>query len=79
MIKKFGEIEGDIVHLYEIENEQYAIGMLDYGATLVYWTSKQAKQNIVLGFDHFDSYIDNAANLGATVGRVCNRIGVLLL
>ena len=48
MIRKFGEIEGDIVHLYEIENEQYAIGMLDYGATLVYWTSKQAKQNIVL-------------------------------
>lgn len=75
MIRKFGEIEGNIVHLYEIENEHYAIGMLDYGATLVYWTSKQAKQNIVLGFDHFDSYIDNAANLGATVGRVCNRIG----
>ena len=44
MIRKFGEIEGDIVHLYEIENEQYAIGMLDSGATLVYWTSKQAKQ-----------------------------------
>ena len=62
MIRKFGEIEGNIVHLYEIENEQYSIGMLDYGATLVYWTSKQEKQNIVLGFDHFDSYIDNANN-----------------
>ncbi len=74
MIRKFGVYENQDVHLYEIENDHYAIGMMDYGATLVYWVDKRVKQNIVLGFDNLDSYIDNQAYLGATIGRVCNRI-----
>lgn len=74
MIRNFGEYDHQEVHLYEIENDNYAIGMMDYGATLVYWVDKRLKQNIVLGFDNVESYIDNPAYLGATIGRVCNRI-----
>ena len=74
MIRNFGEYDHQEVHLYEIENDNYAIGMMDYGATLVYWVDKRLKQNIVLGFDNVESYIDDPAYLGATIGRVCNRI-----
>ena len=76
MIKEFGKLEnGEIIHLFEIENECFKLGMTDYGAALVYWIYKKTNTNVVLGFDTLEPYIDNGAFFGATVGRVCNRIG----
>lgn len=76
MVKEFGTLDdGTIVHLYILENDHYEVGMMDYGAAIVYWKEKVTGRNIVLGFNSLDPYIDNGAFYGATVGRVCNRIG----
>jgi aldose 1-epimerase len=50
----------------------------DYGATLVSLTVPDGRGgagNVVLGYDSLDGYVGGSAYLGATVGRVANRVG----
>ncbi|MBQ9860421.1 MAG: galactose mutarotase [Clostridia bacterium] len=49
-----------------------SVSVLTYGATVqsLFFDDK----DIVLGFDTLDSYFTSDAYIGATVGRVCNRI-----
>lgn len=67
--------KGEAVTLYELETEQLTVRILNRGATIVDFIVKSLKRNIVLGYDTFRGYEQGDAYLGATVGRVANRIG----
>jgi len=79
----FGEFESSQVQLYTLENDN---GMLvkisNYGATITSIVVPQKEgepQEIVCGFDTFDSYFSekyraNAPYFGGTVGRYCSQI-----
>lgn len=61
---------------YSIENEYLKAVISDLGATLVKFIEKETNTDLVLGFDSEDDYIkNNGTNIGATIGRNCNRIG----
>ena len=66
---------GKLTHLYSLENDYYRITMSDYGATLVSLIDKKTGIDIVLGYNSVDGYLKTCPYMGATVGRVCNRIG----
>lgn len=62
--------------IYVLENDSLSIKVTSLGATLMSLYDKTKKQEITLGFDTVDEYIDNRGIFfGATVGRCANRIG----
>lgn len=69
---------GEKVYQYVITNENnISITLIDYGATLV--SIKMSDRNgnvedIVLGYDNLEGYINDNANIGGTIGRYANRI-----
>ena len=82
MIKKqsFGKTpEGREVFTYALDNGCGVIPVVsDYGATLVklFANDKDGDPvDVICGFDSVDGYIRASGYQGATVGRVCNRIG----
>lgn len=74
MKKQFGELNGQEVFLYTIENENIRIAATDYGAALVSFVHKHSGIDVVLGFDNLDGYLDQTSYIGASVGRTANRI-----
>jgi len=66
--------DGTACHLYTLENDHFIVTMTDYGATLVSLYFKDQKTDVVLGFDDVRGYVEQVPYMGATVGRVCNRI-----
>ena len=78
MKQNFGTLPtGQSCSLYTISCGAYTARISDLGATLVQlWVpDAQGKaEDIVLGYDNAESYLDNKAYLGATVGRNANRI-----
>ncbi|MBQ6334782.1 MAG: galactose mutarotase [Erysipelotrichaceae bacterium] len=59
-----------------IENEYLKAEISELGATLTRFIDKKTGIDIVLGFDTEEDILKYAgANIGATVGRNCNRIG----
>ena len=48
--------------------------MTDYGAGVVSLVVKDAGIDVVQGFDSVDGYISQVPYMGASIGRVCNRI-----
>ena len=82
MIKKqsFGKTpEGREVFTYALDNGCGVIPVVsDYGATLVklFANDKDGDPvDVICGFDSVDGYIRASGYQGATIGRVCNRIG----
>ena len=76
-------IDGEEVIAIELTNSKGTyVKIFNYGAIINKFVVKNAKgekQDIVLGFDTFDEYLDpaylaNGAYLGAVVGRYANRI-----
>ena len=62
--------------IYIIENEYLKAYISDLGATLTKLIDKKTNIDLVLGFESDEEYIKyNGANIGASVGRNCNRIG----
>lgn len=61
---------------YIIENKYQKITILNYGATIYQWHAFSDMRNIVISNVRLDDYLnpDNAF-MGATIGRVANRIG----
>ncbi len=50
-----------------------AVSVLDYGATIQRFIFRDT--DIVLGYDTLEGYVEaNGSYIGATIGRVCNRI-----
>lgn len=78
--RPFGETaRGEAVTLYELTNASGAAAeILDYGATvraLRVPDCTGAMVDVVLGYDSIAEYESNGGYLGATIGRVGNRIG----
>lgn len=66
--------DGTQTGLYTIENSRFRLCATDYGAALVSFTVKELNRDIVLGYRSVSGYEANGGCLGATIGRVCNRI-----
>jgi len=76
--KTFGVLSsGKKVHLYTLKAGELSLSLSTLGAT---WTSlkvpsrEKGIDDIILGFDSFDGYVNNLY-YGVTVGRFANRIG----
>lgn len=74
----FGQLDGQTVHLYQLTNRHGAVlKVVEYGAavTALHVPDRFGRlADVVLGFDDLQSYVDHGEYLGATVGRVANRI-----
>ena len=78
-VSEFGRLpSGEAVSLYTITKPSGAsAALLDYGAT---WQKMLVPNrsgelvDVVLGYDTIEGYLENKMYLGATVGRVANRI-----
>lgn len=74
----WGEFEGTPVYLYSITNANgMKLQMTDFGAkiTALFVPDKNGKlDDVVLGFDNLQQYIEPNPSFGATIGRYTNRI-----
>lgn len=71
-------IDGYQVGLYHLRNESGSIVQItNYGARLVSWLTPDRQGNlddVVLGYDALDAYLNDRFYFGATIGRYANRI-----
>ena len=72
-------VDGKQVSLHTLKNGALTMQVTNYGARLVaLWAPDRrgSYEDVVLGYDHIDKYINNAGDryLGAVVGRCANRI-----
>ena len=74
MKKLFGKYNQEDTYLYTLENENISFSVSNYGATLVSLVDKKSGIDVVLGYDTCEEYVNNGGYLGASVGRVANRI-----
>ena len=75
----FGKLEdGRQVFLYSMKNDSgMKVNIINYGAivTHVFVPDKDGKiEDVVLGYDSLDGYVNDKVFLGAIVGRYGNRI-----
>ncbi|MFD2556615.1 aldose epimerase family protein [Sphingobacterium tabacisoli] len=74
-----GEIDGQVVRLYQIKNDKIQVSLTNYGARLVSLNVPDRvgePVDVILGYDSAKEFKDNASNFyGAVVGRYGNRIG----
>ena len=73
------EVDGKQVSLYTLHNGFLTMQVTNYGGRVVaLWMPDRrgSYEDIVLGYDHIDQYINNEGEryLGAVVGRCANRI-----
>jgi len=78
-IQPFGSTEdGEEIFLYELKNSSgMRLKITNYGGivTELWVPDRNAEfKDVVLGFDQFEPYIENAPFFGAIIGRVGNRI-----
>lgn len=72
-------VDGKQVSLYTVQNGFMTMQVTNYGGRIVaLWMpdNRQSFEDIVLGYDHIDKYLDNNSEryMGAIVGRCANRI-----
>jgi aldose 1-epimerase len=68
---------GRHAHLYTLRNDRLEVAVSDYGARLVRILAPDRnghKDDVIHGFDTFEAYVNDAAYMGATIGRFANRI-----
>ncbi len=74
----FGKLTtGEEVTKYTIDNGNMKLNLIDYGAAMqsVIVPDKNGKsENITLGFDNIEGYLNHKAHYGCTIGRYGNRI-----
>ncbi|WP_315906037.1 aldose epimerase family protein [Priestia koreensis] len=74
----FGTLDGNEVHAYTLTNNKgVSVTCLDYGCVIqkLIMPNREGKgENIVLGFDHIDDYVEHSPYFGAIVGPVAGRI-----
>ncbi len=80
MIKaqEFGSINGKIVTKYTISRGCVEVDVIDYGATIISIRVPDKSGKIIdvaLGYKTLEEYINNGGYMGASIGRVANRIG----
>lgn len=74
-----GAYRGTTVRAYELTNSKGASARVcEYGAMLTHlWLpgTNGSRDDVVLGFDKLEEYLEHRWFFGATVGRIANRIG----
>ncbi|KAF3842591.1 hypothetical protein F7725_024542 [Dissostichus mawsoni] len=77
-VQQWGEVGGrGPVDLWVLQSAQVRVEVLSLGAILrsVCCRGREGHmEDVVLGFDHLEGYLSDQRYLGATVGRVANRI-----
>ena len=77
-VHPFGNIDSKQVFLYTLKNSNgISLKVTNYGGiitSLLVPNKNGIKENIVLGFDSLEDYIEYPGYFGAIVGRFCNRI-----
>lgn len=80
VVEPWGEIDGEEVLRYTLDNGSMKVRIIDYGATvtecLVPSGNGGGLVDVVLGFDDLDSYREKSPYFGCIVGRCANRIAV---
>lgn len=78
MKKDFGSVDGKKVYLFTIKNSKGMVAEItNYGGTLVSLKVEDNKgkfDDVVLGYDKLEDYLNYKSFFGATVGRFANRI-----
>lgn len=78
-LESFGQIDGRDSALFVLENENgLRLSVTDYGARVVSLLAPDQNgvfADVVLGYNEVKGYETDTAYLGATCGRVANRIG----
>jgi aldose 1-epimerase len=76
--KTFGRLpDGTVIDLITVRNGGVELSVINYGCIIVSLSVPDAHgqaQNVVLGHDRFDRYLDSSPYFGALVGRYANRI-----
>ncbi|MGL5963694.1 MAG: aldose epimerase family protein [Fusobacteriaceae bacterium] len=76
--KEFGKLQDKTIFEYTLENSLgMKIKILNYGGIIrELWVEniEGEFQNVILGFDTFEKYLENVSYLGASIGRVAGRI-----
>ncbi|HET7627611.1 MAG TPA: aldose epimerase family protein [Bacillales bacterium] len=76
--RKFGEVDGKNVTLFTVKNDNgMEVSFIDYGCIITKIVQPDASgnlQNVVLGFDSMEEYLQFSPYFGAVVGRVAGRI-----
>lgn len=76
--KQFGELDGAAITAFTLKNENgFEVTCLNYGCiiTEILAPDKEGKlENVVLGFDTVQDYLNYSPYFGAVVGRVAGRI-----
>ncbi|MBT2757250.1 galactose mutarotase [Mesobacillus foraminis] len=76
--EKFGELDGQDVTAFTMVNDHgMEVTSLDYGCIITKINAPDQNgvlENVVLGFDSLDEYLENSPFFGAVVGRVAGRI-----
>jgi len=71
--------EGEQIYSFQLQNDnQMLVSIIEYGAVVakIMVPDKNGEvDDVVLGFDDLQGYIDDSECLGATIGRVAGRIG----
>ncbi len=70
----FGNYKNQDVHKHTIENEFIKLEILDIGARLHTCVIKKYNLDVVQGFETIEGLFTDEPYMGATVGRVANRI-----
>ncbi|XP_050223935.1 uncharacterized protein LOC126673733 [Mercurialis annua] len=73
-----GCLADEKIGIYELKNGNISIKLTNYGAHLisVYLPDRNGKvDDVILGYDTVQEYMNDKSYFGATVGRVANRIG----
>ncbi|MFC4619337.1 aldose epimerase family protein [Camelliibacillus cellulosilyticus] len=74
----FGSLNGQTVNKYTLKNDHgLEISCLDFGCIITAIKAPDAEgtfENIVLGFDTLDDYLEHSPYFGAIIGRVAGRI-----
>lgn len=75
IVTDFGAADGRTARLYTVENDYLVLKATDFGATIVSLILKgDSPVDMVIGLSSAAEYESGTASLGATVGRVANRI-----
>ncbi len=73
------EVNGKQTHLFVLKNDAgMEVSITNYGGRIVSVMVPDKNgdmQDVVLGFDNIDDYVNISNNFGATIGRYGNRIG----
>ncbi|RZM23042.1 MAG: galactose mutarotase [Pedobacter sp.] len=76
--KHWGSVEGKEIYLFRLDNSNgNYVELSNYGATVVSVNVPDKHgilQNVILGFNSLEGYLQDNCYIGATVGRFANRI-----